>query len=82
MASHQQKEIIMSIGNRNNEMNARFHRYAVEQNMIELRDVGNEMQTMLDLPSWSEQDESRYDELYSDYLAIIARLKLQGMFLR
>lgn len=40
------------IGNHNNPLNAAFHRRAVEQHFHALKVVCNEMNLMLDLPSW------------------------------
>lgn len=71
----------MTIGNHNNELNARAHRNAIAQDMNALRVVGDEMQAMLDLTEWEPLHESRYDELNDERAKIIARLKLSGMFL-
>lgn len=71
----------MTIGNHNNELNARAHRNAVAENMTELRKVGAHMQHMLDMPSWSIDDEEFYDELLYKRDSLVERLKLAGMFL-
>lgn len=71
----------MTIGNHNNELNARAHRNAVAENMAELRKVGSHMQHMLDMASWSMDDEEFYDELLYKRDSLVERLKLAGMFL-
>lgn len=70
-----------TIGNHNNELNARFHRNAVRQTFHELNVVCNEMNAMLDLPCWSSVEEEFYDELLSKRNRAIDKLKLQGMYL-
>lgn len=69
------------IGNHNNELNAAAHRCAVEQNFNALKVVCDEMNAMLDLPSWDAQLEDYYDGLRVKRDDIINRLRLAGMFL-
>ncbi len=69
------------IGNQNNPLNAAFHRRAVEQHFHALKVVCNEMNLMLDLPSWDAQLEDYYDGLRAKRDGIINRLRLAGMFL-
>lgn len=64
-----------------NPLNAAFHRRAVEQHFHALKVVCNEMNLMLDLPSWDAQLEDYYDGLRAKRDGIINRLRLAGMFL-
>lgn len=69
------------IGNHNNELNARFHRNAVAENIHALKVVCDEMNDLLVLSEWDEKVESYYDELSSRRGVIINKLKLCGMYL-
>jgi len=71
----------MTIGNHNNELNARFHRNAVRETFHDLKVVCDEMKAMLDLPFWSSDEEGFYDELMHKRDRTIEKIKLQGMFL-
>lgn len=71
----------MTIGNHNNELNARAHRNAVRETFAEFKSIGDEMQMMLDMPTWHRINEEQYDILKERRDRIVASLKYQGMFL-
>lgn len=71
----------MDMGNHNNELNARFHRNAVRDTIAEFKSIGDEMQMMLDMPTWRRINEEQYDILKGRRDRIVESLKYQGMFL-
>lgn len=71
----------MTIGNHNNELNARFHRNAVRDTIGMFKTVCDEMDVMLALPHWEPIHESMYDDLAKEKAEVICMLKIQGAFL-